>query len=100
MTEAIEVFKERIIAVLDEMAEKKPPARPGGVMYLQHLKNRVKSESAIGVSDLIEALANAGYSMEDIILFFYKIGVVSSHDDIVRLRDAVRRILAKRTLEE
>lgn len=93
MSEAHDVFKEKVELVLDELVERKPPPRPGGDLYIQHLRNAIRSESVIGVSEIIKHLALAGYGMEDIIRFFYRIGIVSNENDIVRLRDAVRRVL-------
>lgn len=93
MSEAYDVFKEKIEMALDELVERKPPPRPGGDIYVQHLRGRVRAESSIGVSEIIKYLALAGYSIEDIIKFFHRIGIVNTENDVVRLKDAVRRVL-------
>lgn len=93
MSEAFDVFKEKVELALDELVERKQPPRPGGDIYIQHLRGRIRGESSIGISDIIKHLALAGYSMEDIIRFFHRIGIVTTENDVVRLKDAVRRVL-------
>lgn len=100
MSEAFDVFKEKIEIALDELVEQKPPPRPGGDIYVQHLRGKIRSEATIGISEIIKHLSLAGYTMEDIIRLFYRIGVVSTENDVVRLRDAVRRVLTSLVKEE
>lgn len=93
MSEAFDVFKEKVEIALEELVERKPPPRPGGDVYVQHLRGKIRGESSIGISEIIRHLSLAGYDMEDIIRFFYRLGIVTNENDIVRMRDAIRRVI-------
>lgn len=95
MSESVDVFKEKILEELDRLEANKPPPRNGGGIYLTHLRNKIATDNVISVSEMIENLALAGYSIEDIIKFLIDIGIVNSNDDVVKFRDGVRRVMMK-----
>lgn len=95
MSESVDVVKVKILDALDRLLETRPPPRDGGEIYIQHLRNKIISDSVINISDVMEKMAQAGYTIEDILKLLYDIGLINSNDDVVRFRDAARRVIMK-----
>lgn len=93
MSETVEVFKKNFIAVLESLAEKKPPKSSVGEMYLNRLINRIETSDSVNISTIVEHLACAGYSLSDVLKVFYDVGLLASNEDLVRYRDSVRRVM-------
>ena len=93
MSESVDVFKEKILEALDALEQRKAPPRQGGEIYLNHLRNKILQESYISITEIMKQLASAGYTIEDILQLLYEIGLINSTDDVVRFRDAARRVI-------
>jgi len=91
--ESVEIFKEKIRDVIESLVERNPPKTADADMYIRHLLNRIETDESITASQIIEHLACAGYSIRDILKVFYDIGLITSNEDWVRYRDAVRRVM-------
>lgn len=97
--ESVNIEKAKIVSVIENLVEKKPPKTSDAEMYVKHLIGRIETSDMIRASEIIEYLACAGYSIQDIVKVFYDIGVISSSEDWVRYREAVRRAMVSRCKE-
>ena len=100
MSESVDVFKEKLIESISDLMERNPPKTADGEMYIKHLINRIETGESISASEIIEYLACAGYSVRDILKIFYDVGLITTDEDWVRYRDAVRRVMLSGGCEE
>ena len=91
--EVVEVFKEKLINVIEAYWERNPPKSPGAGMYYNHLMSYIESNDTISIVKLIEFLICAGYTERDVIKIFYHAGIITTSDDFVKYRDGIRRVL-------
>lgn len=87
-----ELLREDALSVIREFVEKNPPPRPGGEMHVNYLLSMLESDSEVKLGEMLKHLLLAGYNAERIIYLFYQLKIVSSSDDVVRLRDAIARV--------
>ena len=93
MSESVDVFKEKLIEIIESLVERNPPKTADADMYIRHLINRIETGESISASEIIEYLACAGYSVRDILKVFYDAGLITSNEDWIRFRDAIRRVM-------
>lgn len=95
-SEEVKKRKELLVEVLNDLVKNKRP--PRGTAPIEHLKTIILDKDVIRFSTLIVYLACAGYTIEDMLYFVERAGLVPSGYDLAKLKDLiVRALFSKRS---
>jgi len=91
MAYQFEVLQDNLLKALDSLVRRKPPIKE---VHIEQLRTRIMESSHIPGTYLIRQLVEAGYTLEDIIDFLIEAGIITSEEDLVKIRPSLVRFIA------